>query len=210
MTTPEARGARRADPSFMPVEGGYLFETPNPWTWGVGRRYVVNEDQKSALLAILLPQRRKVMVLGLIIGCVAAAIAWADIALRHHPDWRDLIGILAAMAAAIYPVGVISRRRYLQRIEPIVSKATPTERKFTQIERYMAALTRSPIAFVLIGAVFWTASTLTSANSILSRSAAQPMLTDWHWYFTVLSLVVSPVFALSYIWALYRRWRAAR
>src|SRR6476661_1962446 len=42
---------------FKRVAGGHVFQAPNPWLFGQGSRYLVNDTQKAQLLAIATPRR---------------------------------------------------------------------------------------------------------------------------------------------------------
>ena len=54
-STPET--FRIEEAHFKPIDGGWLFEAPNAWIFAPGRRYIVTEAQKSALIDIMRPRR---------------------------------------------------------------------------------------------------------------------------------------------------------
>ena len=42
---------------FQPVPGGYVYREPYRWPFGQAPHYLVNDEQKAALLAIIVPKR---------------------------------------------------------------------------------------------------------------------------------------------------------
>jgi hypothetical protein len=210
----DIRTSRRAldiaETSFKPLEAGYLFETPNPWTWRPGRRYIVSEQQKSALLAILLSRQQSVYIALIGGGLLATAwigiLVWA-ISAGHAPDRLELIGMALALVAPAYALGVASRRRYLRRIEPIVSAAVPTRASFTAGERYRASGSRLPTWFLVPGATIWSLSAVVNVIDLLASHGAQLPLSDPHVYLAIFNLVGSSALAVFAVYTLSRRWR---
>ena len=84
---------------FKKVEGGYVFQQPNPWLFGRSSRYLVSEAQKAALLAIIMPRRPvlriAIITIGVLLWAVAVSTAvWAFGSGHDNPTTGDFAAIV--------------------------------------------------------------------------------------------------------------------
>src|ERR1700688_562234 len=67
--------------SFKRIDGGYVFQSNNPWLIGPRRRYFVNEAQKAEIAACLRETLRRIKPFALVSAVLiplvlAAAVLW--------------------------------------------------------------------------------------------------------------------------------------
>ena len=179
-TRPSQNAFRFGQACFKPVDGGFLFETPNPWIFAPGRRYVVTEAQRSALVDIITPRRPVllVVVISVLLVVLGAGIGllWWRIGGHENPTARDLLGMIVTAAVLVYPAGVVLVRRHLRRIAPIVAGAVPTQAKLTVLERYQAVGDAMPTRLLKIGVVIWSLSLVMQVVSLAMPGVARPLL----------------------------------
>lgn len=208
-TAPNTSGIEEA--AFKPVEGGYLFETPNPWIFAPGRRYVVSEEQKTALLGMMRPRRPRLRVALISTAIIAFAggvsILWWALSPRYNPSAFDLLGIAVTTLVPLYAFAVVAIHRHLRRIQPVVSAAAPTQARFTAVERYHAIGDRMSTKLLVAGTALWSVSAITSLISLVIRSSARPIISDPLSYMTMFGAVTSSALALFAAYTLHRRLR---
>jgi hypothetical protein len=207
MNTPTSPDVLKIEQTyFKPVEGGHLFETPNPWIFAPGHRYIVTNEQKLALLEIMRPRhpiRRVVLIsAALIVYAAGVSILWWAMSPRDNPGAVELIGMAVTILVPLYLLLVIQVRRHLHRIGPIVSAAVPTEAKMTASERYMALGAAVPTKWLVAGIVIWVLSATTSVISIVTHAGNRSWLSQ-----PMLNVVVTSVLAFFALYQLYSRWR---
>src|SRR5882757_8285065 len=110
---------------FKKVEGGYVFQQPNPWLFGRSSRYVVSEAQKAALLAIITPRRPvlriAIITVGVLLWAVAVATAvWAFGSGHDNPAAGDFAAIVVLMVVPMLAALIVALQRNLRRMRPIL------------------------------------------------------------------------------------------
>ena len=124
---------------FKPVQGGWVYRSPNPWIFGDTPHYLLNDAQKAQIGAIVLPRRPALLGTLLIIAIfawvmVVATIVWAFGSGQDNPTAKDALTmavlIVFPLFAAVPLFAWIQRRR----IQPILAGAPLTNERFTSVE----------------------------------------------------------------------------
>ncbi len=195
---------------FRPVEGGYLYDAPNPWLVGRGARYIVNEAQRAALLDIVKPQRNglRILVLSAITIPYMFAVAWLWAATSHgHVGNLAMVGEMVTMLVPFYLLGIAYRFRYLARIAPVVSTAIETDQTFSTSERTRAIYDRLPLWMLILFAVIWPIQAITSMMWMLNRANSPALASDVHFYIHALIALAACATTAMIIYALINRRR---
>ena len=217
MAAPDISSTRSiARSGFIPVDGGFLFTALNPWLLGPTRRYLVNADQKQALIDIMTPRQpgRLWLHAGLIIGAVMVytvgiSLLWATFSPRPNPGLIDLFGLALTLLVPLYAVAIIATRRYLRRIQPIVSTAIPTRAKLSVGERYRAAGDNVSTILLVTGILLWSLSAAMN-GIVIALAASKHRLAEPGSYLPILMIVLSVALVARFTWALRRRLRSSK
>jgi len=121
---------------FKPVTEGYVYRAPNPWIFGRGRYYLVNENQKAELIV----HHRWVVRLTFWMIVIAAAIGTPLAApfLSDH-SWMTMAGcVLVGLA-----IGLVLNLALVNKVKPIVAGLTPTSSRITRTDVF-----RTQVAFM--------------------------------------------------------------
>ena len=98
---------------FKPVPAGFIFRAPNPWIFGRADHYLVNAQQKAALLGILVAPRPWLRVAALLVGVLLWGVAMATVgwAFSGHedPTVGDAIIMIVMTLAALFLAGTGQR-----------------------------------------------------------------------------------------------------
>ena len=156
------------EPYLKPIDGGYLFETCNPWLFGPGRRFIVHEDNKQALMDVLKPGVGTFLFTNGIIAyiCIVGALWWT-FALRSHPDTLNMLGMVITIIVPLYVVSLFAIRRFLLRAQPIISSAMPTRKRSTLIARYEGVGSMMSSRLLWLGLVVSGAGVITNLTPVL-------------------------------------------
>jgi hypothetical protein len=161
---------------FKPIDGGWLFEAPNAWVFAPGRRYVVTEAQRSALLDIMRPRRPDVHVYRLVGAITTFAIGiillWCLISGHKNPTTLDVVSVAAIIFVPVYLAAVVMIRRQLRRIAPILTAAVPTQAQSTVGQRYEAIATAIPAKVLVQGIVVFVLLAILQAVRIAALGKA--------------------------------------
>ena len=115
--------------AFKPRADGFVYRPPNPWLFGRGRYYLVNDAQKSELA---LCHRRMLLVLFWLIvvgGAVAGPLASMFAA---GPAWVTLaFAILIGLA-----IGFCANLWLVLKVRPIIAGLMPTDERITQADTF--------------------------------------------------------------------------
>jgi hypothetical protein len=199
---------------FKPVAGGYVFQAPNPWVFGRMSRYLVNDAQKAALLAIIMP-RRPILRIALITAVIVAwagaagAIVWA---LSNHdqPAFADVAAIFALVLAPIYLVWVVALQRNLRRMWPILADAPRTEERITSGELRRAMADAMSLKKLLLLAACWVFTSTMQVMILVARNAQHPLFSDAQSYVALFTGVLAAGLAVHYLVLVARKLRARR
>jgi hypothetical protein len=121
---------------FRPVSNGYVYRAPKRRLFGSNGHYLVNEDQKTQMLAIYTLSTRAVLWLFYTTWVASSfflgggSLLWA-----YRSGYHDagLTGILVALVVSfsIYPASLLSRRLLLRRLRPILDVLPPATERIT-------------------------------------------------------------------------------
>jgi hypothetical protein len=201
--------AQIAESRFKPLDGGYLFETPNPWIFAPGRRYVVTAAQKAELVGIMTPRRLGLRVavasaVAIAFGCGLGALWW-KIAGHENPTALDQLGMAITALISLYLLAVVLIRHHLGRIAPILATATPTAAKFTAGERRQAINQATPTKALVLGVVAWGGSAIIGVVTLAIRGGMHGTAGHPISYTTIFHVVVASSIALTTLYTLLKR-----
>jgi hypothetical protein len=196
---------------FKPVAGGYVFQAPNSWVFGRPSRYLVNEDQKAAILAIITPRRPILRVAVIAIGVLAWAVAAGTImwAVSPHadPTTVDGIAIFALVLLPIYAAWVIALQRNLRRMQPFIAHAPRTDMRITSGEMRRALANAISARRALVYAALWSVTSSTQVFSLVVRNARHPLFSDLQSFLNMFTVVVAAGLAIHYLVMAIRKLR---
>jgi hypothetical protein len=128
----------RPEINFRRTSAGWIFRSPAPWIIGPAPHYLVDDEQKARITAVLKPTRPKLMSAILIAGILgwAGAVPLMYWAASSHPNptsgdfvWMVIL-IVLPMLCALSAFGAIQQRR----LAPILTDAQPTDERITYAE----------------------------------------------------------------------------
>jgi len=199
---------------FKQVAGGYVFQAPNPWVFGPTSRYLVNDAQKAALLAIITP-RRPVLRIALITAVIviwagaAGAIVWA--LSRHDPPTvADVLAIFALVLLPIYLAWVFALRRNASRMRPVLAEAPRTQDRITGGELRHAMVDAMSLKKTLLLAGCWIFTSAMQVMILVSRNARHPLFGDAQSYVALFTGFLAAGLAAYYLVLAVRKLKARR
>jgi hypothetical protein len=149
---------------FKPVPGGYTYHAPGRWVFGPARYYLVNEAQKSAIIAVQTPRRPilfQILLWTTFLLMVAATgvIIWTTTG-HNEPTGTDMLIWVIIVAIEVFAAMQLLHWRILRRLRPILVGAPSTDDRITYREMRLAMETSTnatsvrQLAFVTIASVF--------------------------------------------------------
>jgi hypothetical protein len=122
--------------NFKRVSGGWVFRGPNPWLVGKAPHYLVSDDQRFRVIALIRSAMVTVplMVIIAVIVVVSVAVYWnlGDIGLAFLS--------VAAMLIGIFGAALLQQ----QRLKPILADASRTNERVTYAEMRKAEEDSTP------------------------------------------------------------------
>jgi hypothetical protein len=165
---------------FKPVADGYVYRRPNAWVFGVGRHYLVNEQQKAEILRTITSSSRQLfwvagicwVALSVLSG--TAALMWVDRA--DHPTLSNII-ILVALISSLYAALLISRQVLSSRLQPILAVLPTTNERITRqtIPVVLSPARQKVLTICLILMPFLLVAILISRAVDMHEATHQPM-----------------------------------
>ncbi|MBU6464842.1 MAG: hypothetical protein KGK01_09910 [Bradyrhizobium sp.] len=135
---------------FKKVSDGYVFRAPNPWLFGRGRFFLVNEAQKAQLLAIITARSPFANVMILITGFVvmysASVAAIAFMTGHGEPSVGDTAMMAALALVCMYAALLICVRPAARRVQPLLAGLAPTDQRITAADCRLAAWKTTPLS----------------------------------------------------------------
>ena len=169
---------------FRPAPGGYVYRESYRWPFGEAPHYLVNTEQKAALLAIIVPKRPilwQVVLWSTL--CVMVAIACVGLWLytgHDNPTALDILAMFILTVAQVILVLAILFWWKRRRLRPLLATLTPTELRITQIEMRAAATNAmSGKQLVMAGVAGVFAATAMLINAALQLAWRQPIGLLW-------------------------------
>jgi hypothetical protein len=196
---------------FKRVPGGYVFQQPNPWVFGRSTRYLVNEAQKSALLAIITPRRPILRIAVITIGFflwagAAGTIVWA-VSSHDEPTASDVFAMFALILVPMFVALVIALQRNLRRMRSVIAGAPRTDERITNGElRHAMANAMSFKRSLLIGSA-WTLTFLLQVFSLAIGNARHPLFSDVQSCLNLFTAIVAAGLAAYYLGIAIRKLR---
>lgn len=170
--------------TFRPAPGGFVYREPYRWPFRQARHYLVDTDQKAALLAITVP-RRPILWQAVLWGTLCLMVAASCIGLWLYTG-HDTPTALDILAVAVLTIGQVTlglaglfwwKRR---RLRPLLATLTPTDLQISQAEMRAAAINAmSGKQLVLAGVSGVFASTAMLINAALQLVWRQPVGLLW-------------------------------
>jgi hypothetical protein len=169
---------------FRPAPGGYVYREPYRWPFGAAPHYLVNEDQKAAIMAIVISKRpilSQVVLWSTLCAMVAISCVGLWAATGHDtPTGLDTIGIVALTAAQVILALAIFFWWKRRRLRPLLATLPPTDLRITASEmRAAATSTMSAKQIVVAGAASVFASTAMLVNGAVQLATRQPIGLIW-------------------------------
>ena len=169
---------------FRPAPGGYLYREPYRWPFGEAPHYLVNADQKAALLAVIVPKRPilwQVVVWSTL--CIMVAIACVGLWLytgHDNPTTLDILAMFILTVAQVILALAILFWWKRRRLRPLLATLTPTDLRITRIEMRAAATNAmSGKQLVTAGVAGVFAATAMLINAALQLAWRQPIGLLW-------------------------------
>jgi hypothetical protein len=186
---------------FQPVPGGYVYREPYRWPFGDAPHYLVNEDQKAALLAVIVPKRPIMLqvILWTSLCLMVAAACVASYLYTHHdsPTGLDTLAIAALTAVQVVVALAIMFTRKRRQLAPQLATLIPTDQRITRSQMRAAAtnaMSRKQLIVAGVSVVFASIGML--INGALHLAWGKPLGFLW--------LATSLMFA-GLAWYYFRR-----
>jgi hypothetical protein len=169
---------------FRPAPGGYVYRQPYRWPFGEAPHYLVNEDQKAAIMEITLSKRpilSQVILWGTLCAMVAVACVglWA-ITGHDTPTGIDtILMIVLTVAQVILALAILFwwKRR---RMRPLLATLPLTDLRISQSEMRTAATNAMSVKqIVIVGALGVFASTAMLFSGAVQLALRQPIGFVW-------------------------------
>jgi hypothetical protein len=169
---------------FRPTPGGYVYREPYRWPFGEAPHYLVNEDQKAAISAIVISKRpilSQVILWSALCAMVAISCVglWATTG-HDTPTGTDTIGIVVLTIAQVILAVAIFFWWKRRRLQPLLATLSPTDLRITASEMRAAATNAmSAKQIVVAGAASVFASTAMLVNGAIQLATRQPIGFVW-------------------------------
>jgi bacteriorhodopsin len=170
---------------FRPAPGGYVYREPYRWPFGEAPHYLVNEDQKAAIMEITLSKRpilSQVILWGTLCAMVALAcvVLWA-ITGHDTPTGIDTILMIVLTVAQIILALAILFWWKRRRMRPLLATLPLTDLRINHSEMRAAATNAMSVKqLVITGVASVVASTAMLVSGIIQLVLRQP--TGFIWF----------------------------
>ena len=195
--------AESASVLFKRVEGGHVFQAPNPWIFGPGKRYLVNDAQKAELLAITTPRRpylrAAVIVTAIILWAIAVStLTWAFSG-HDDPTARDAAITTTLILVPMFVALMMALRHNLRRMQPILAGAPRTEERISRSERRQAVARMLSLKMVVVVVACWSFTALMQIVMLVIRNGRHPLFSDVQSFMNVLVAIICTGLAIYYL-----------
>jgi hypothetical protein len=144
---------RAVQTSFKPTADGYVFRCPNPWLFGRGRSYLVNEAQKEVLAGHLRQRQRlilRLMAIYLLISFGATMLLQS--ASAPDASTAGFLGVIALTMLGMLALALLPHLYLMRRIEPMLAELQRADEQTTLREQlFGVAAVISPVHLTLGG-----------------------------------------------------------
>jgi hypothetical protein len=188
---------------FKQVPGGYVFQQPNPRIFGRSSRYLVNEEQKAALLAIVTPRRpvlRGTVILAgvLLWAATASFLVWA-FSSHNEPTTLDVVAISVLIVGPMLAALIVALQRNLRRMRSILAGAPRTEERITRGELRRAMADGMSMRRVLLIVAIWSFTGLMQVAVLVIRNARHPLFSDAQSFINLFVVILAAGLVLKYL-----------
>lgn len=164
---------------FRPVPGGYVYREPYRWPFGQAPHYLVNADQKAALLDLTVSKRpilSQVIVWATLCLMVAIACVATWLYTGHDsPTAPDTLAIIVFTVVQVISALAIHFWWKRHRLRPLLATLTPTELRITSSELRAAATNAMSLRHLMFtGVAQVSASTAMLVNATLQLTGRHP------------------------------------
>jgi hypothetical protein len=127
---------RAVQTSFKPTADGYVFRCPNPWLFGRGRSYLVNEAQKEVLAGHLRQRQRLILRLMAIYLLIAfGATMMLQSASAPDASTTGFLGVIALTVLGMLALALLPHLYLMRRIEPMLAELQRADEQTTLREQ---------------------------------------------------------------------------
>jgi hypothetical protein len=168
---------------FKPVPGGFVFQAPNPWVFGVARHYLVNAAQKSDILARMTPRRPiligALVTMTVILWAVAmSALVWAFGSGHDDPTATDILVMAALIVVPMILAVPLAIGLQLRRLQPVLAGLPLTDERITAQEQRNAMVNDTSVAQSRLVAMSMGIVCLSLAFTLGMRFGRHPLFAD--------------------------------
>lgn len=197
---------------FKPTTNGWIFRAPNPWLFGRGPHYIVNDEQRAQIAELLRIKRplRTIFALSAILLAGVLLVCAAMWALGGHLDEPTVLDLLMMFVLffgpAIAGISITALIRH-RRIAPILAGAPMTQETITNrdiVSMATPAQAKRSIRYFIVMILLWTSVVVTQVAQLVVREARHPLFTD------ALSWLIVGVLALALLNMLFAVVQATR
>ena len=127
---------------FKQVPDGYVFRAVNPFVFGRGRYYLVNEAQKAQFLAIITARNTAMYFWLVVMVLIAAGTGALAYGTGHDdPTVSDVVIMMALIPLWLYAAVLVSLYPTARKLEPLLAGLQRTDQSITSADLRKAART---------------------------------------------------------------------
>jgi hypothetical protein len=117
--------------AFKRIDGGYVFQSRNPWFFGRSRRYLVNEAQKAAIAGCIRETLRKVKPMVIVSMVVMPLLMVGGAYLLVTLGRATPVNMLVLMLALFGPYIALMHVYGVRRLRPFIADLPRTRERIT-------------------------------------------------------------------------------
>ena len=122
---------------FKPVQGGYVYRSPNVWLVGSSPHYLLGEKQKAEILGMIASiSTRLLWIIGISALTLSVVLGTSLFVLAGHSNLHGVTEVLLwfALMFSLYAGFLISRQVLLSKPRPILAGLPTTDERITMAE----------------------------------------------------------------------------
>lgn len=199
------KGDARPKPvMFKRVTGGWVYRAPNPGVFGDAPHYLVNDEQKAQIEAIIVPRRPVLfgtMLVAVIFAWVFALVGLVWVISGHNePTTADVIAITVLVVVSLVAAVLLANWTQRRRLRPVLAGLPLTQERITLAEIRKSAETATPFKQSRNAYVANVFTSFSAAGAVASHLIAKSSL-DAHVIIWTFNAIVFG--SLAFVW--YRR-----
>lgn len=159
---------------FKQVSDGYVFRAPSPWVVGPARHYLVNEAQKTEIMAILMPPRPMLRVAALVIPLTLWLLVFTQVVVRFgfdlaHVTSRDIFVMCGLFVVPLVAILQVFHWWNLRLLRPVLADLPRTTAKIPNRDLYPALVEALPVWNLALLAFGLSMTCLGAAATLASK-----------------------------------------